>query len=111
LENLNRVASQLSGPALEAAIEWLAAACATEQLTREIQQASARVSELVSAVKGFTEMDRAAVAEPVAVGVGLENTLIVLQSKAKSASVSVNLSVEENLPKARGFAGELNQVW
>jgi signal transduction histidine kinase len=45
LENLNRVASQLSGPALEAAIEWLAAACATEQLTREIQQASARGQE------------------------------------------------------------------
>jgi signal transduction histidine kinase len=108
---LDRVAAELGGPRLEAGIEWLAAVCVTEQLTREIQQASARVSELVSAVKGFTDMDRAAVPEPVGVAAGLENTVIVLQSKAKAASVSVSLSIEEDLPKARGFGGELNQVW
>jgi signal transduction histidine kinase len=56
-------------------------------------------------------MDQANVAEPVDVGPNLGNTVAVLNSKAREKSVAVSLEVETSLPKARGFAGELNQVW
>jgi signal transduction histidine kinase len=63
------------------------------------------------AVKGFTYMDQAAVAEPVDLTVSLDNTVAVLRSKARAKSVEVAVNVEPGLPRVRGFGGELNQVW
>ena len=70
-----------------------------------------RISSLVIAVKGFTHMDQANVAEPVDLGPNLGNTVAVLKSKAREKSVTVTLELEAELPKVRGFAAELNQVW
>ena len=69
------------------------------------------ISSLVTAVKGFTHMDQANVAEPVDLGPSLHNTVAVLNSKAREKSVAVTLELEADLPKVRGFAAELNQVW
>jgi signal transduction histidine kinase len=96
---------------LNTGLRWIATTCTTRRLTKEIQQAAARICELVSAVKGFTQMDRASVPEPVDLARGLSNTLAVLASKAKGKSVGVSVNVEKNLPGVQGFAGELNQVW
>ena len=70
-----------------------------------------RISSLVTAVKGFTHMDQANVADAVDVGSSLVCTVAVLKSKAQEKSVAVTLEQEAELPKVRGFAGELNQVW
>jgi signal transduction histidine kinase len=80
-------------------------------LVREIQEAAIRISGIVLAVKGFTHMDQATVAEPVDLAKGLDNTVAVLRSKAKTKSASVSVEVEPGLPRVRGFVGELNQVW
>jgi signal transduction histidine kinase len=69
------------------------------------------VFELVSAVKGFTQMDRSPVAQPVDVGRGLRDTLIVLRSKATSKSVSLTAEVDPDLPAVQGVGAELNQIW
>ena len=37
--------------------------------------------------------------------------MAVLQSKAREKPVTVTLELELQLPKARGFAAELSQVW
>jgi signal transduction histidine kinase len=111
LEMLDELARSVPGPSLNAALDWLAADCAARRLTFEIQQASSRICELITAVKGFTQMDRAAVPEPVDVGRGLANTLAVLGSKAKGKSVGISLNVDNDLPPVHGFGGELNQVW
>jgi signal transduction histidine kinase len=42
---------------------------------------------------------------------GLSNTVAVLRSKARTKSVAVAVDVEPGLPRVRGFAGELNQIW
>jgi signal transduction histidine kinase len=70
-----------------------------------------RISSLVIAVKGYTHMDQANVAEPVDLGPSLCNTVAVLNSRAHEKSVAVTLELEPELPKVRGFAAELNQVW
>ncbi len=70
-----------------------------------------RISGLVTAIKGFTHMDQAAVAEPVDLVQGLSNTIAVLNAKARAKSVAVVVEVEPGLPRVRGFAGELNQIW
>jgi len=56
-------------------------------------------------------MDQAAVAEPVDLKLGLNNTVTVLSSKARAKSTEVIVTLEPGLPRVRGFAGELNQIW
>jgi signal transduction histidine kinase len=63
------------------------------------------------AIKGFTHMDQAMVAEPVDLIQGLDNTIAVLKSKARSKSAALIVNVETDLPRVRGFTGELNQIW
>jgi signal transduction histidine kinase len=111
LDMLDDLAHSIQGQALNSAMHWLAADCTTRRLTLEIQKAASRISELVNAVKGFTQMDRATVPEPVDLGRGLMDTLTVVASKAKGKSVGVSLNVDKDLPAVRGFGGELNQVW
>jgi signal transduction histidine kinase len=111
LEMLNQLAGSLKGDALDASLRWIASESAARRMAAEIQEAAARIHHLVDAVKGFTQMDRAAVPEPVDVRQGLTNTLIVLKSKAKEKAAGLSLNVAEDLPLVSGFAGELNQVW
>ena len=111
IEALDRLAASIQGPALDAALRWAAAGCSLRGLASEIQEASMRISGLVMAVKGFTHMDQAAVAEPVNLMRGLDNTVAVLRSKARGKSVTVSVEAQPDLPRVRGFAGELNQIW
>jgi signal transduction histidine kinase len=108
---LDRLAAAVEGPALNTVVRWAAAACAMRSLTSMIQGSAMRISSLVCAVKGFTHMDQANAAEPVDLGLSLANTVTVLTSKAREKSVTVTLDLEPKLPKVRGFAAELSQVW
>ena len=56
-------------------------------------------------------MDQAAVAGPVDLVQGLSNTVTVLRAKARAKSATVVIDAEPGLPRVRGFAGELNQIW
>jgi signal transduction histidine kinase len=111
IEALDAVSRAIDGPALNAVLRWAATGCSAYHLTSEIQEAATRISTLVMAIKGFTHMDQASVAEPVDVGRGLQNTIAVLRSKARARSATVTVNVEPGLPSARGFVGELNQIW
>jgi signal transduction histidine kinase len=111
IEALDRLAGAVDGPVLGAALRWAAAGCSVRRLASEIQDAATRIAGLVLAVKGFTHMDQGAAAGPVDLGQGLGNTVAVLKSKARAKSVAVSIQVEPDLPRVRGFAGELNQIW
>jgi signal transduction histidine kinase len=111
LELLNLLAGAVERPALDAVVRWVAADCSARNLAWKIQDCSMHISSLVTAVKGFTHMDQANVAEPVDLGSGLGNTIAVLNAKACEKLVAVTLELELNLPRVRGFAGELNQIW
>ena len=110
-EALNELAAAVSESALPAALGWAAAECAVRRLASGIQGAAMRISGLVTAIKGFTHMDQAMVAQAVDLDSSLRDTVAVLQSKAREKSIEVRLALEANLPPVRGFVGELNQVW
>jgi signal transduction histidine kinase len=110
-EALDQLAAAVSGPALNAVLRWAAAGCAVRRLASGIQDAAMRISGLVKAVKGFTNMDQAMVAQPVDLGSSLGNTVAVLRSRAREKSVAVFVELEAGLPHVRGYAGELNQIW
>lgn len=109
--SLDLLAETVNGAALNAVVRWAASGCAVRNLASEIQDCAMRISGLVTAVKGFTHMDQANVAEFVDLGPGLRDTVSVLKAKACVKSVVVMLEVEADLPKVRGWVGELNQIW
>jgi signal transduction histidine kinase len=111
LDALDRIALSVNGPPLAAALRSVAAGCSVRGIALEIQEAAMRIAGLVTAIKGFTHMDQAAVAEPVDLQSSLGNTVAVLNAKARSKSVAVTVRVEPDLPRVRGFVGELNQIW
>jgi signal transduction histidine kinase len=111
LSMLDELAKSIDGPALHTALLWIASSCNVRRQASEIHQAASRIHDLVGAIKGFTEMDRATVPERVQLEPGLASTLVVLRSKAKSKSVHLTLNVEKDLPPVYGFGGELNQIW
>ena len=111
LEALDLLAKAVDGPALNAVLRCAAAECAVRALAAEIQEAATRISGLVTAIKGFTHMDQAMVAESVDLRQSLGNTVAVLKAKARAKSVAVAVDVEPDLPHVRGVVGELNQIW
>ncbi len=110
-EDLESLARTVHGPALDAALRWVASGCAVRRLATEILDAAVRISGLVVAIKGFTHMDQATVAEPVDLIRSLGDTVVVLRSKARARSAAVVVDTEPGLPRVRGFIGELNQIW
>jgi signal transduction histidine kinase len=108
---LDLLAATVPDSALNAVLRWAAADCAARRLASGIQGAAMRISGLVMAIKGFTNMDQAMVAQSVDLGPSLNNTVTVLKSKAREKSVEVSVQSQDNLPQVRGYAGELNQIW
>ena len=111
LGELDELADVLGSAALEPALRWLAAGQASRALATDVERATTRIYELVSAVKRFTHMDRPTIAEPASIAQALADTLAVLAAKARSKSIAVRLDVPADLPLVRAYGGELNQVW
>ncbi len=105
----DRAAASLEGPALQAGLEWVASAVSMTALIAEAQDATRRISELVSAVKSYSQLDRAAVQE-VLVTDGLDSTLVMLGHKLRGG-VTVRREYADDLPLVEASPGELNQVW
>lgn len=110
-DDLNRLSEVMDGTALNAALRSAASGCAVRSLASDIQDAAMRISGLVVAIKGFTHMDQAVTAGPVELIEGLNHTITVLGAKARGKSANILVEAEPGLPCARGFAGELNQIW
>jgi signal transduction histidine kinase len=106
---LDRVA-ELAGPATDAALQWVAATLTARGLATELQEATARMSRLVGAVKTYAYMDRGEMVE-IDLHEGLETTLIVLGHKLKHTSIAIARDYDRSLPKLTVRGSELNQVW
>jgi signal transduction histidine kinase len=78
-------------------------------LTREIEEASRRISDLVQAVKAYSYMDRTPLSE-VDVEYGIDVTLRMFQHQLKHG-FDVKKQFAGNLPKVPANGSELNQVW
>jgi signal transduction histidine kinase len=108
---LDQLAGVIQGEALAAAIRWSAAYRSACSLATDVKRATSRIYELVSAVKRFTYMDRAAVAEPFDLAAGLRDTVLLLTTKAREKSARVTLEIADDVPQIPAFGAELNQVW
>jgi len=78
-------------------------------LSREIEEASHRIADLIAAVKSYSYMDRLP-ASDVDVEEGIEVTLRMFQHKLKH-DIEVKRQYDPDLPKIHANGGELNQIW
>jgi signal transduction histidine kinase len=99
-----------AGPATGAALEWVAASLTAQTLVGELHESTARISELVAAIKDYTHMDRAAI-EDVDVHAGLDSTLTMLKYRIKHEPVKLERNYDRSLPPVTVHGSELNQVW
>ena len=83
---------------------------AAAKLASEIKTATARISELVGAIKEYSYMDQAKVQE-LDIHKGLDNTLLILKYKLKKKDITVTRDYAESLPLIKAYGSELNQVW
>ena len=97
------------GDSLPAAMQWVASTLAAQTSLAVVKDSTRRISELVAAVKSYSQMDRASVQE-TDVREGLESTLVMLGHQVP-AGVEVVRTYEPGLPAIEAVPGELNQVW
>jgi signal transduction histidine kinase len=90
-------------------VAWIANASAASKLVDEIAEGAGRISEIVGAMRSYTYLDQAPV-QDVNVIDGLENTLVLLNSKLKEG-IRITRDYEEGLPRITAYGSELNQVW
>ena len=105
----DRAASILAGPVLEPGLEWVASALSVAPLLAEMKESSRRISTLVTAVKSYSQMDRASM-QRTDVTEGLESTLVMLGHKLGDG-VSVVRDYGPGVPPIQAHVAELNQVW
>jgi signal transduction histidine kinase len=104
-----RASSVLDGTALRPGLEWVASTFSAASLLSEVKESTRRISELVAAVRSYSQMDRASM-QNVDVAEGLESTLVMLGHKL-GEGVIVAREYGADVPQVQAFAGELNQVW
>ena len=91
-------------------IRWLAAEAAVSQLLEELVMSVERISEIVTAVKGYAYLDQAP-RQRVDVRIGIEQTLVILRHRINEGGITVVKELAEDLPELEVYGSELNQVW
>jgi len=92
-----------------AALVRIAASVEVATLLNEIENGTARISDLVRAIKEYTYMDQTPL-QNVDIVKSLENTLTILNHKLKHG-VSVQRDYQKVPLLVNSFGSELNQVW
>ena len=109
LDWCERAAVTLAGPALEPGLEWVAGTLSVAALLAEVKESTRRISELVTAIKSYSQMDRAST-QQIDVTDGVESALVMLGHKL-SSGVTVVRDYGAGVPQIGAYPGELNQVW
>jgi signal transduction histidine kinase len=108
-EWLERLAKAVPPPHVEAGLSYPVRALESDSLLDEITEAAARISELLTSAKQYTQMDRAPL-QTFDVHDGLDATLTMLGHKLHDG-IEVVRVYDRSLPQIAAYPGELNQVW
>jgi signal transduction histidine kinase len=108
-EWLDRVAAAVDEPTLAGAVRWLTYTIETELLLNEVGDSAARISQLVDAVKQYSQLDRAPY-QRADIHELLDSTLLMLSGKV-GPNIEVVKDYGQSLPRIPAHPSQLNQVW
>ena len=80
-----------------------------DRIADELEHSTARISDLIKAIKEYSYMDQARLQE-VDITKSLETTLTIMHHKLKRG-ITVERDYAPDLPKIMAYGSELNQVW
>jgi signal transduction histidine kinase len=104
-----RVAAAVGdGAAVDPALQWVASSLTAGALLAEVKESTQRVSNLVAAVRSYSQLDRASV-QRTDVTEGLQSTVTVMAHRLTGVTVVREFAAD--LPEIEAIPGELNQVW
>ena len=95
--------------ALDAVLSRFASILSLYKLSEDVQESTARISELVRAIKEYSWMDTNPERD-IDIHAGLESTLTILKHRLRG-EVRVERQYDPALPLICAHGGELNQVW
>ena len=104
-----RAAQALGGDRLGPGLEWMVSTLTATALLAEVKECTRRISDLVAAVKSYSQLDRASM-HPTDLAEGLESTLVMLAHRVPDG-VRVVRDYSADVPRIEALAAELNQVW
>jgi signal transduction histidine kinase len=106
--DLDEMRAFLSGAEACISLQYFARYLRSARAAETIVNSTARIFDLIGAVKDYSNMDRAPILE-VDVPAGLDATLQMLRSRMDS--VEIQRDYQPDLPRISAYGGELNQVW
>jgi signal transduction histidine kinase len=98
-----------AGELLNSELTRFATLLEMDRIADELEHSTARISDLVRAIKEYSYMDQASLQE-VDIAKSLDTTLTIMHHKLKRGIV-VTREYEPDLPKVMAYGSELNQVW
>jgi len=99
----------VAGTSLGSELTRFATLLEMERIAAELEQSTARISDLIKAIKEYSYMDQAPLQE-VDIKNSLETTLTIMHHKLKRG-ILVTREFSPELPKVMAYGSELNQVW
>jgi signal transduction histidine kinase len=105
LESISAAAGDSIGPELTRFATFLE----MERIANELDNSTARISDLIRAIKEYSYMDQAPLQE-VDIHRSLDTTLIIMHHKLKRGII-VERDFAADLPRVMAYGSELNQVW
>ncbi len=106
--DLDELHSSLGAGEICVLLQYFARYLRSSRAAEAIVNSTARIFDLIGAVKDYSNMDRAPILE-VDVPAGLDATLQMFRSRMQNVEIERNY--EPDLPRISAYGGELNQVW
>jgi signal transduction histidine kinase len=104
-----KVEAALGAEALRPGVSWVASAVSVGLFLAELKESTQRISNLVAAVKSYSQMDRGS-RQRIDVTEGIDSSVMILGHRL-GTGVTIERDFAPDLPMIDAYAGELNQVW
>ncbi|HEX6848108.1 MAG TPA: ATP-binding protein [Chitinophagaceae bacterium] len=110
-EDLENIRKDAGKEAFTQVLLWIENLLSSQQVIKDLDEASARISHLVGAIKSHVHMDQTTDLQLTDLHNDIDNTLTLLGYKLRQKNISVKRNFCDNLPHVPAYVGELNQVW
>ncbi len=90
---------------------WIENLLSSQRVIKDLDEAAARISHLVGAIKSHVHMDQTSDLQPTDIHRDIDNTLTLLGYKLREKNIKVTRKFKDDLPPVPAYVGELNQVW
>ena len=92
-------------------VSWLENLLSSQRIIKDLEDASTRISTLVSAIKSHVHMDRTNELQPTNIHSDIDNTITLLGYKLREKNITLKKTYCNDLVNIPAYVGELNQVW